>query len=89
MLPTKLPVILALAIEPCVTTVPVHAGQDLPPGTLRAIERDLEPCLDKRWLGRWPMREIPRERQTDCGGRDPDRTPDRGDAFTGDVLKTP
>jgi len=36
----------------CVTTVPVHAGQDLPPGTLRAIERDLEPCLGRRWLGR-------------------------------------
>jgi predicted RNA binding protein YcfA (HicA-like mRNA interferase family) len=34
----------------CVTTVPVHAGRDLPPGTLRAIERDLEPCLGKGWL---------------------------------------
>jgi predicted RNA binding protein YcfA (HicA-like mRNA interferase family) len=34
----------------CVTTVPVHAGKDLPPGTLRAIERDLEPCLGKRWV---------------------------------------
>ncbi len=32
------------------TTVPVHAGRDLPPGTLRAIERDLEPCLGRRWL---------------------------------------
>lgn len=32
------------------TTVPVHAGKDLPPGTLRAIERDLEPCLGERWL---------------------------------------
>jgi predicted RNA binding protein YcfA (HicA-like mRNA interferase family) len=32
----------------CQTTVPVHRGEDLPPGTLRAIERDLEPCL-KRW----------------------------------------
>lgn len=36
----------------CVTTVPVHAGQDLPPGTVRAIERDLEPCLGNGWLGR-------------------------------------
>ncbi|HLA77813.1 MAG TPA: type II toxin-antitoxin system HicA family toxin [Vicinamibacteria bacterium] len=36
----------------CTTTVPVHAGQDLPPGTLRAIERDLEPCLGKGWLKR-------------------------------------
>lgn len=34
----------------CVTTVPVHAGKVLPPGTLRAIERDLEPCLGKGWL---------------------------------------
>ena len=34
----------------CATTVPVHAGKDLPPGTPRAIERDLEPCLGKGWL---------------------------------------
>jgi len=34
----------------CETTVPVHPGEDLPPGTLRAIERDLEPCLGRRWL---------------------------------------
>jgi len=34
----------------CHTTVPVHRGVDLPPGTLRAIERDLEPCLGKKWL---------------------------------------
>jgi len=33
----------------CRTTVPVHAGDDLKPGTLRAIERDLEPCLGKHW----------------------------------------
>ena len=33
----------------CTTTVPVHAGQDLPPGA-RAIERDLAPCLGKGWL---------------------------------------
>ncbi len=36
--------------ERCQTTVPVHRGVDLPPGTLRAIERDLEPCLGKKWL---------------------------------------
>ncbi|MGH3030906.1 MAG: type II toxin-antitoxin system HicA family toxin [Gaiellaceae bacterium] len=36
--------------DSCETTVPVHAGEDLPPGTLRAIERDLEPCLGRRWL---------------------------------------
>ena len=34
----------------CQTTVPVHAGADLPPGTLRAIERDLEACLGMKWL---------------------------------------
>ena len=33
----------------CQTTIPVHRGQDLPPGTLRAIRRDLEPCLEE-----WP-----------------------------------
>jgi len=34
----------------CRTTVPVHRGKDLPPGTLRAIEQDLEPCLGRGWL---------------------------------------
>ena len=36
----------------CVTTVPVHAGETLGTGLLRAIERDLEPCLGKGWLTR-------------------------------------
>lgn len=36
----------------CLTTVPVHAGEDIGPGLLRAIERDLEPCLGKGWLTR-------------------------------------
>jgi predicted RNA binding protein YcfA (HicA-like mRNA interferase family) len=31
------------------TTVPQHAG-DIPPGTPRAIERDLEPAFGKGWL---------------------------------------
>jgi len=31
------------------TTVPQHAG-DIPAGTLRAIERDLESALGKGWL---------------------------------------
>jgi predicted RNA binding protein YcfA (HicA-like mRNA interferase family) len=31
-------------------TVPIHKGEDIPRGTLRAIERDLEPCLGKGWL---------------------------------------
>ena len=34
----------------CITTVPVHARQDIGPGLLRRIERDLEPCLGKGWL---------------------------------------
>lgn len=34
----------------CHTTVPVHKGEDIPRGTLRAIERDMEPCLGKGWL---------------------------------------
>lgn len=29
----------------CQTTIPVHAGRDLPRGTLGAIRRDLRPCL--------------------------------------------
>jgi predicted RNA binding protein YcfA (HicA-like mRNA interferase family) len=32
------------------TTVPMHGSRDLPPGTLRAIERDLEPEFGKGWL---------------------------------------
>ena len=36
--------------EDCFTTIPVHAGEDLGKGLLRAIERDLEPCLGKGWL---------------------------------------
>ncbi|MHB8288061.1 MAG: type II toxin-antitoxin system HicA family toxin [Acidimicrobiales bacterium] len=35
----------------CQTVVPLHAG-DIPTGTLRSIERDLEPCLGPRWLTR-------------------------------------
>ncbi len=31
------------------TTVPQHAG-DIPAGTLRAIERDLEPAFEEGWL---------------------------------------
>ena len=34
----------------CLTTIPVHAGEDLGKGLLRAIERDLEPCLGPNWL---------------------------------------
>jgi predicted RNA binding protein YcfA (HicA-like mRNA interferase family) len=34
----------------CRTTVPVHAREDLGRGLLGQIQRDLEPCLGKRWL---------------------------------------
>ena len=34
----------------CITTVPVHAGEDTGPGLLRRIELYLEPCLGKGWL---------------------------------------
>ena len=34
----------------CFTTVPNHAGEDLGVGLIRAIERDLEPCLGERWV---------------------------------------
>jgi predicted RNA binding protein YcfA (HicA-like mRNA interferase family) len=33
------------------TYVPIHPG-DLPKGTVRKIERDLEPALGERWLRR-------------------------------------
>ena len=35
----------------CGTVIALHA-RDLPVGTLHAIERDLEPCLGRRWLRR-------------------------------------
>lgn len=34
----------------CFTTIPVHPGEDLGIGLLKAIERDLEPCLGKGWI---------------------------------------
>lgn len=30
-------------------TVPNHPGKDIPPGTLRNIEKQLEPALGKGW----------------------------------------
>ena len=33
----------------CQTVIPMHTG-DLTPGTLKSIERDLEPCLGPKWL---------------------------------------
>lgn len=34
----------------CQTVIPVHGGEDIGTGLLRAIERQLEPCLGKGWL---------------------------------------
>ena len=34
----------------CRTVVSYHQGKDIATGTLRAIERQLEPCLGKGWL---------------------------------------
>jgi len=34
----------------CFATIPIHAGEDLKEGTLRGIEKQLEPCLGKNWL---------------------------------------
>ena len=34
----------------CATTVPNHKGQDIKTGTLRGIEKDMEPCFGKGWL---------------------------------------
>jgi len=41
---------LRVACGTCTSTVPVHAGEDLGPGLMRQIERDMEPCLGKRWV---------------------------------------
>lgn len=34
----------------CRTVVAVHPGKDIAKGTLRAIQRQCEPCLGKDWL---------------------------------------
>lgn len=34
----------------CKTTVSVHKGEEIPPGTLRAIEADMAPAFGKGWL---------------------------------------
>lgn len=39
-----------VACGKCVTTIPVHKGEDLGMGLLHKIEKDLEPCLGKHWL---------------------------------------
>lgn len=35
----------------CRTVVPMHTG-DMATGTWKSIEKDMEPCLGKRWLTR-------------------------------------
>ena len=40
---------LTVRCSECLATIAVHTG-DIPTGTLRKIERDLEPCLGKGWL---------------------------------------
>jgi hypothetical protein len=40
---------LSRVLVQCVTTVPVHAGEDIGPRLLRRNERDLESCLGKGW----------------------------------------
>lgn len=35
----------------CKTTVPVHRGETLGIGLMNAIEKDMEHCLGKGWLG--------------------------------------
>lgn len=35
----------------CSVSVPVHKGEDLGKGLVKAIQRAMEPCLGKGWLG--------------------------------------
>ncbi len=35
----------------CFSTIPCHGSDDLKVGTLKQIQKDLEPCLGKEWLG--------------------------------------
>lgn len=42
---------LTIRCGDCLATIAVHSG-DIPAGTLRKIERDLEPCLGRRWMQR-------------------------------------
>lgn len=32
------------------TTVQIHKGKDIPPGTLRSIQKQMEPAFGKGWL---------------------------------------
>jgi predicted RNA binding protein YcfA (HicA-like mRNA interferase family) len=37
-------------VETRFTTVPMHGSRDIAAGTLRAIEKDMEPIFGKGWL---------------------------------------
>lgn len=41
---------VVVSVGECRTTVPVHQGEDLGRGLVRAIVRDLAPCLGDDWL---------------------------------------
>ena len=41
---------VVIACGACKATVALHAGDTIPAGTLRRIERDLAPCLGHGWL---------------------------------------
>jgi predicted RNA binding protein YcfA (HicA-like mRNA interferase family) len=41
---------LVIKCGKCTTIVPVHAGEDIGAGLLRAIEKQLTPCLGVGWL---------------------------------------
>ena len=43
---------IRIECDKCHSTVVMHPGEDIGKGLLRRIERDLEPCLGKRWLQR-------------------------------------
>jgi predicted RNA binding protein YcfA (HicA-like mRNA interferase family) len=38
------------ACDRCSTVVPIHKGEDLGPGLLRAIQKDMASCYGERWL---------------------------------------
>ena len=41
---------VVIECDACKATVALHAGETIPAGTLRKIERDLTPCLGTGWL---------------------------------------
>jgi predicted RNA binding protein YcfA (HicA-like mRNA interferase family) len=41
---------LKVQCRQCLTSIPIHKGEDLGRGLLASIERDLAPCLGAGWL---------------------------------------